>query len=359
MKKWRNTLMKDGKKSLAGIAWNVTEEEYRADPAYSYSTIAKFDREGFEKIDSLFDKVESPSLLFGSCVDTLLTDGQEAFDARFFVADFPDIPDNIKKMVNELFVLYSDAYPSLLEIPDKYIIPITESNDYQKNWKPETRAKVIREKGSEYYNLLYLAGNKTVITSTFYADVLACIEELKTSEATKWYFQDDDPFDDSIERLYQLKFKGEYEDINLRIMMDLAVVDHKNKIIYPCDLKTSYKEEYNFFKSFVDWRYNIQAQLYWEILRQNLDKDPYFKDFKLADYRFIVVCNRTRNPLVWEYYDTQRETDMVYGKDRQIKLKNWRSIVRDLHYYLTQAPKVPIGINVKGTNDIIHWLNNY
>ena len=359
MKKWRNILMKDGKKSLADIAWNVTEEVYRADPAYSYSTIAKFDREGFEKIDSLFDKVESPSLLFGSCVDTLLTDGQEAFDARFFVADFPDIPDNIKKMVNELFVLYSDAYPSLLEIPDKYIIPITESNDYQKNWKPETRAKVIKEKGSEYYNLLYLAGNKTVITSTLYTDVLACIEELKTSEATKWYFQEDDPFDDSIERLYQLKFKGEYEGIQLRCMADLIIVDHKNKVIIPCDLKTSYKEEYNFFKSFVDWRYNIQAQLYWEILRQNLDKDPYFKDFKLADYRFIVVCNRTRNPLVWEYYDTQRETDMVYGKDRQIKLRNWRRVVEDLHYYLTQTPKVPIGINVEGTNDIIHWLNNY
>jgi hypothetical protein len=347
------------RKSLKDISWQVSEEEYRADPAYSYSTIAKFDREGFEKLDTLFDKVESPSLLFGSCVDTLLTDGQEAFDSRFFVADFPEIADNVKKIVDNIFREFSDKYITLDKVPDKDIIFITEMLDYQKNWKPETRAKVIREKGSEYYNLLYLAGDKTVITSNFYADVLACIEELKTSEATKWYFQDDDPFDDSIERLYQLKFKGEYEGISLRIMMDLALVDHQNKIIYPCDLKTSYKEEYNFFKSFIDWKYYIQAQLYWEILRQNLDKDPYFKDFKLADYRFIVVCNRTRNPLVWEYYDTRRETDMVYGKDRQLKLKNWRKIVKDLHYYLTQTPKVPIGINVEGTNDIIHWLNNY
>lgn len=347
------------KKSLKDISWQVTEEEYRADSAYSYSTIAKFDREGFEKLDTLFDRVESPSLLFGSCVDTLLTDGQEAFDARFFVADFPEIADNVKKIVDSVFKACSEEYTSLDKVPDAPIIMATEMLDYQKNWKPETRAKVIREKGSEYYNLLYLAGDKTVITSNFYADVLACIEELKTSEATKWYFQDDDPFDDSIERLYQLKFKGKYEDIALRCMADLIVVDHKNKVVIPCDLKTSYKEEYNFFKSFIDWKYYIQAQLYWEILRQNLDKDPYFKDFKLADYRFIVVCNRTRNPLVWEYYDTRRETNMVYGKDRQIKLRNWRKIVKDLHYYLTQTPKVPIGINVEGTNDIIHWLNNY
>ena len=43
------------KKSLRDISWQVTEEEYRSDPSYSYSTIAKFDREGFEKIDTLSD----------------------------------------------------------------------------------------------------------------------------------------------------------------------------------------------------------------------------------------------------------------------------------------------------------------
>ena len=52
--------------TLADISWLVSEEEYRADPALSYSTLAKFAREGFNKIDTLFDKVESPSLTFGS-----------------------------------------------------------------------------------------------------------------------------------------------------------------------------------------------------------------------------------------------------------------------------------------------------
>lgn len=31
-------------KSLKDISWNVTEEEYRADPALSYSTLSKFNR---------------------------------------------------------------------------------------------------------------------------------------------------------------------------------------------------------------------------------------------------------------------------------------------------------------------------
>ena len=344
------------KKSLKDISWQVDEPEYRADNAYSYSIIAKFDREGFEKLDSLFDKVESPSLLFGSCVDTLLTDGQDAFDARFFVADFPEIQDTVKKIVEELFNSYAETYDDLNNIPDKYIIPMTEVYEYQRNWKPETRAKVIKEKGSEYYNLKYLAGDKTIITSALYGDVLACVEALKTSDATKWYFEDDNPFDDSIERLYQLKFKGEYEGIPLRCMADLIIVRHDTKEIIPCDLKTSYKEEWNFWKSFIEWRYFIQANLYAEIIRQNIIKDEYFKDFKVADYRFIVICNRTRQPLVWEWNKTKTETDFSINN---ITFPNWRGIVKRLDYYLKNRPQVPEDIKTKEPNNIANFILKY
>lgn len=346
------------RKSLKDISWLVTEETYRADSAYSYSTLAKFDREGFEKLDTLFDKVDSPSLLFGSIVDTLLTDGYEAFEKLFFVAEFPEVTDKVKIIVDALFGEYKNTYSTLNQIPNDIIIAYTESFEYQKNWKPDTRAKVIKEQGNEYYSLLYLAGDKRVIGTALYQDAMACVDKLKSSEATKWYFMDDSPFDDTTERLYQLKFKGRYDGINLRIMADLIVVDHKHKIIYPCDLKTSYKTEWNFYKSFYEWRYFIQAQLYAEIIRQNIENDEYFKDFTIAPYRFIVVCNKTKCPLVWEYADTFRTTDIMYGKQGQYVCKNWRNIVKELHYYLTETPIVPQGINVTIPNDLIKYLNN-
>ena len=243
------------RKSLKDIAWNVSEEVYRADSAYSYSTIAKFDREGFDKLETLFDKVESPSLLFGSVVDTLLTDGYEAFEKLFYVAEFPELTDKVKLIVEALFGEYKSTYNSLNKIPNDIIIAYTESFEYQRNWKPETRAKVIRDQGGEYYSLLYLSADKRVISTQLYQDAMECVAQLKSSDATKWYFMDDSPFDDSIERCYQLKFKGEYDGIGLRCMADLIIVDHKNKIIYPCDLKTSYKTEWNFYKSFYERRY--------------------------------------------------------------------------------------------------------
>lgn len=341
-------------KSFKDISWNVTEDQYRADSALSYSIIARFNREGFDNLDHLFDKIESPSLLFGSVVDTLLTGTKEEFDERFFVADFPELTDKQKDIVKLIFTITGGREP-LNKVPYDIVLNAILSTNYQSNWKEETRVKVIRESGEEYYNLLTLAEGRTVITQNLYQDAIDCIEALRTSESTKWYFEQDNPFDRSIEKLYQLKFKGDYNGIPLKSMADLIIADHKNKIVYPCDLKTSFKPEWRFYKSFVEWNYFIQASLYWYLIRKTMDKDDYFKDFKLANYRFIVISNKTRKPLVWEFPETQTITDLKLG---EYKLRNWRSIVEELNTYLTNNYEVPINININSTNNISEWLKN-
>ena len=121
-------------KTLYDISWQVTEPEYRADPALSYSTLAKFAREGFNNLDTLFDKIETPSLTFGSAVDALITGGQEEFDKNFMVAEFPTLKDSVRSMVNTLFENYSQNYRSLNEIPDSIIIDQTILDSFQLNW---------------------------------------------------------------------------------------------------------------------------------------------------------------------------------------------------------------------------------
>lgn len=341
-------------KSLRDISWDVTEDQYRADSALSYSTLSRFNREGFDNIAHLFDKTESPSLLFGSVVDTLLTGTEKEFEDRFFVADFPELPDKQREIVESIFHAAKPG-ESWDKITDIVILEYLLANNYQPNWKQETRIKVIREAGREYYDLLTLAEGKTVISQKLYQDALDCVETLRKSESTKWYFEADNPFNKNIERLYQLKFKGSYEGINLRCMADLIIVDHEKKIVYPCDLKTSFKPEWRFYKSFMEWGYWIQAQLYWYLIRQTMDEDEYFKDFKLADYRFIVISNRTRKPLVWEFPQTQAITDLKLGEH---KLRNWRGIAKELNTYLTKDYEVPIDININLINNISKWLEN-
>lgn len=344
-------------KSLRDISWQVSEKGYRADPALSYSTLARYEREGFNNLDKLFDRIETPSLTFGSAVDSIITGGQEEFDERFMVAEFPSMPDSIVKIIKSLYKQYAGTYRSLLNIPDSSIIRETEDQNYQMNWKPETRAKVIKEKGTDYYNLLFVAGDRCIIDTQTYQDVVNAVRVLKESSSTKLYFADDNPFEPDIERLYQLKFKGEFDGITYRNMADLIIVNHKEKWVKPVDLKTSSHTEWDFYKSFVDWRYDIQARLYWSIIRQNMDKDEYFKDFKLLDYDFIVVNKRTLTPLVWNCPFTQAQGTLRFGNNSQIEMRSPFVIGEELNSYLTSRPKVPRGISDTGTNDLREWLN--
>ena len=198
--------------------------------------------------------------------------------------------------------------------------------------------------------------DKTIVSTEDYQAALECVDKLKNHKYTKIYFEPDNPFNHDIERFYQLKFKGEWKGIPLRCMADLIIVDHKNKIIIPCDLKTSSKKEWKFHKSFIEWNYWIQAQLYWYIIKQNLEKDEIYKDYELLNYRFIVVSRNSKKPLVWEYTDTKATTDCFYGKNNQYICRNWREIVQELNYYLNSKPEYPIGIT--DINNIKEWLNN-
>lgn len=343
-------------KSFKDISWNVTEDVYRADPAISYSTLSKFNREGFANLEHLFDRTTSPSLLFGSIVDSIITGGMQEFNDRFFVANFTEMSDSITSIVKDLYAKHGESYSELCNIPKDYILCSINNFQYQTRWKDETRINDVVNKGSKYYELLSLAGNKEIISDALYNDAMSCVEALKNSPSTKFFFQTDNPFE-SIERLYQLKFKGDYKGIAIRSMADLIIVDHKAKTVQPVDLKTSFKPEYKFYLSFIEWNYFIQAQLYWYLIRQTMDKDPYFKDFNLLDYKFIVICNKTRNPLVWDFDKTTEEKDIVIGKTA---LPNWRSILETLNYYLIRQPKVPIGIKEgeNQSNNITEWLEH-
>ena len=340
------------RKKLSDIAWNVSEETYREDPALSYSTLAKYERGGFESLPTLFDKVESPSLLFGSVVDTLVTGTKKEFDEKFIVLDLPKLSDTLLEVVTTLYDRCGMAFKQFKDIDDNTIATIgAECNYYAGDSYKATRVKKIKESCAEYYNALTSAGDRKVITTENYVDATRCVEALKNSKATRWIFY---PNTGDVQTYFQLKFKSSYNGIDIRCMADIIVVDHRTKTVYPFDLKTSSKPEYMFYKSFIQWDYYIQAQLYWYIVRNAMDNDDFYKDYKLEEYTFVVVNKNTLCPLTWVFTDTKASDERHYGKD--IKCRNWRVILEELHQYLTEAHEVPLGISQSSKNDVIKWL---
>lgn len=346
------------RKSLYDISWQVSEEEYRADPALSYSTLSRYEREGFNNLDKLFERVESPSLTFGSAVDTLITGSMEEFNYQFMVAEMTTPPsDTLVIIVKRLFDTFKDKYPALKDIPDDDMLAAIEDIQWNNHWLPKTRAKKIKEDCGGYYGLLYLADGKTIISSATYGDIINTVDSLKSSAATKFFFEPNNAFDNTIERFYQLKFKATFNGVDYRCMADELIVNHEKKVVIPVDLKTSSKYEWDFYKSFLDWSYSTQARLYWRIIRDNMDKDPYFKDFTLADYKFIVANRKTLTPLVWTFDSTQATGELHLGKDRQIVIRDPFIIGEELNHYLLERPKVPNGIDLIKPNKLEEWIN--
>ena len=336
-------------KELIDISLPLTEPEYRQRPELSYSTLSRYESLGFDGLDRLFDKVESPSLLFGSCVDCLITDGMDAFNELFTVLDV-NVTDGGKDVCKKIMELY----PSVLtfeEMPEEYVSYAAKEAGFWKadKWDKIRYREVLKTGNIAMYFNALKNSSKTIVDSETYNDALKCVQALKTSNATRGYFADNDELS-PVRRYYQLKFAAKFEGVGYRCMMDLAVVDYEDKKIYPIDLKTSSKTEWHFMDSFEQWKYMIQARLYWRILKANLMADEYFKDFTLEDYRFIVVNRRTLAPLVWEFPLTKSKGTLVDKEGREYR--DPFEIGKELQGYLNLRPRVPNGIDIDGVNII-------
>lgn len=336
-------------KELSSIALEMSEEEYRNSTELHYSTLSRFDQVGYDGLDHLFDKIESPSLTFGSCVDVLLTGSKKEFEQKFIVRDIKITDSGIatcKALAN-----VPTPYPTFYDIPQRIVSNAAKSIGFWADDKYDKSRydKVIKTGDvSDYYYSL-INSDKTVISTEMYQDALNCVQALKDSSSTSGFFAEDDPFS-PIKRYYQLKFKATINGIGYIVMSDLLVVDYENKIVYPCDLKTCGVSEWRFQENFVKYHYYIQAVLYWNVIRANLDNDPYFKDFKLADFKFIVVNKNSLTPLVWEYPLTT-----IYGTlvdERGNEHRDPFDLGKELRGYLDCRPPVPNGINKDGVNVI-------
>lgn len=283
-------------KSLKDISWNVTEEQYRADAAFSYSLIASFFREGPKALIKT-KKDDTPSLRGGSILDTLLTDTEE-FDNKFYVSDTETPSELVLKVLNELWNTVDDKKLDLEHIPTKVKIDIMNKHSFYSYWKDPTRLAKLATDGYEYYRLMTQVLGKTIISSNEKKAAIASADALKQNRKTRRYFVRN-PFNKDIELLYQLKFKCKLRGFDVRCMFDFIEVDHANKIITPGDLKTTGEPEEHFEHSFLKWSYFIQATLYMAILKEILSQDDYFKDFTIMPFRFVVVNKDNLSPIEW------------------------------------------------------------
>lgn len=345
-------------KSLKELALNISEPEYRQRPELSYSQLSTFQSVGYN-LEKLQEKISSPSLTFGSAVDTLITGSQEEFNSLFMITDLPTITDSASLVVKILWNKYHDTYSKLKDIPLDILNIELKTNGF---WPADRYTAQSRINGffknavEEWYNLYYIAQNKQILSTEQYNEITRAVDALKHSTVTHNYFNAN-PFEDNIERLFQLKFSADINNIGYRCMFDELIVLHDQKKIIPIDLKTSCScEEINFPNNWLKYHYQLQARLYSRILQKNISKDEYFKDFEILNYRFIIINKDTCNPLIWEFKDTHKKGTLYYGRYNQIGLPDPEDLGKDLSLFLS-TNEMPTEFEIAERNSLTDYIN--
>ena len=136
------------------LSYQVTEPEYRAYPAYSYSLLSRFKQLGYANIDKLFDKISTPSLTFGKLVDCLVTEGEKVF-RNTYTPMCIKVSDTIKEIVDDIYknVLDASINIDILENLDTNAInEIAVRHSYYDNPRyDKSRADKVIKEGSEYF----------------------------------------------------------------------------------------------------------------------------------------------------------------------------------------------------------------
>lgn len=340
-------------KELKELALDITEKEYRELPYMHYSALSRYAKEGFSALESIEEKIESPSLKFGSMVDTLITEGFDVFNNKFLVVEEVLSSEGVKNIVKDLFNLYKDKYTKLLDIPKTEVLSIAKLQGFRNNWKDETIYKHIIDNGESYYALLNLSQTKTIVSADDFTKAIRTYNTLKESASTRSYFKADDVFNNNLKRYYQLKFVHDYLEVKCKIMLDLVIVNYEEKVIIPIDLKTTSLKEWDFPKAYVNYRYDLQASLYWSVLNDIIKEDSYFKDFELKPFRFICINKDNLKPLVWED-DTCSRLDTICYPAKPLRLESAGSLLREV--VENTGKEYPVGIKEVGVNNIAEHL---
>lgn len=337
-------------KSLKDYSLNISEQEYHDLDAWSYSTIAKYARNGFSAIATLHDKLKpTPEMEFGSLFDSFITKGKQTLN-DYAVADF-SVPPAEKGVLD--FLATSCTLTHFDEVPMNDVINAAETARYQPNWKPYTRYDKIA-KYADYYDTI--KSGKKLVSKADWEDAMAMYKVFREDEYLKGIFGTKNTKD--VEYLYQVQFCVpwviEGETVNVKCMFDLLVVDHKKKEILPVDLKTSSMPAYDFAEHFVKMRYDIQSQLYSDVLKKTIDGIPEYYDYLVLPFLYTDVSRTDMVPVTYAY-DPSFGLSFTKG-EKTYNYKGWEELLAEILVYEANDAKVPNFITTAGPNDLIDVL---
>ena len=343
-------------KSLRDYTANITESDYHAHPAWSYSQIARYAREGFSAITNIHNPITPTAAMeFGSLLDAMLTQPENVNDMYAVLNNTPT--PAVKSVLDALCLRTTSKFS---EIARPVLEQVIEDSGWNANLKMDTRISKLAA-FSEYFDIRQ--SGKKIVSNEDWNDAAQMADIIKNDVYLKDIFGYG--IKNGVEYLYQMKIffnilveiNGDEFDIEMKSMPDLVIVNHNDKTIQPVDLKTSSAPAYEFPDNFIKFRYDIQAGVYTCALDHLKDKTLEYNEYKILPYLFVDISREDKVPLVFNYdpLDWSQKDGLSYG---DYKYKDWVDYLTELIKYENEKAKVPSYLALDKPNDIIEILNN-
>lgn len=338
-------------KSLKDYSLNLSDSDYHSFPAWSYSVIAKYAKDGFGALATLHEKSEStPSMDFGSLFDSIMTKGKKTLE-EYTVVDV-SVPDAEKKVLDTLATSYSCPFS---DISVDAVLSATEATGYYPRWKAETKYEHVSAY-SKYFDII--RSGKKLVSEDDWNDAMEMYKAFRDNEYLNKIFGTKNTKD--IEYIYQSQFVVKWviegEEVSIKIMPDLLVVNHSDKTIQPVDLKTSAMPAYAFSDNFIKFRYDIQAELYTDVLNKLIyTTATEYSNYTILPYLFTDISRTDKIPVTYMYDPTQ---GLSFNRgDKTYQYKGWKELLAEILVYEANNAKVPNYITTDGPNDLINILS--
>lgn len=342
--------------SFKDLSIEMSEVDYHNHMVFSYSILSKYAKEGFQSLTTLFDKTESTKAMQrGSLIDAMITN-RNKINNDYIVMDneCPAAESNVLKSL-----AHDMESTNLDDIDDATIVTYCNKCSYRTNLKDDTRVKKVREQG-EYYSIYKLG--RIPVSKEEWLDAMNTVDAFNNSPVMSALFVDEQSED--IEYLYQQKYLKNFEIgfnevIPVKAMLDLIVVNHKDKTIRPVDLKTSANPAYMFKDNFLKYRYDIQAQLYTDMLVKVKNDSHVFAEYDVLPFQFAVISPSDNVPLLFEYnpYDGINDNGLEFvSRGKTYKYNRWDEVAEEIMKYMKAYATVPDGFKLNEANSLNDML---
>lgn len=258
---------------------------------------------------------KSTSLIIGDLVDFYLLEcgGNEdefnnKFDEKFSLYEGVKGTGQVFLLADELFEVTQQYVGDDGEVSESFENRFKEafariqSKGKYKGRSEEKALEDFNDNGYDYFKSLIDNVGKTVVDVSLLDKVKKIVDVLRTDSFTKDMFADDD---EDIEYLPKFPIVWKYsttggKEIECKSELDLLRIDHRNKKIYLCDLKTTYDNE-NFEYSYIKHQYYLQGAFYY-LAVSYWAKENSMEDYDIVPMEFIVgdTSSNNRRPIRYQ-----------------------------------------------------------